>query len=130
MYEHLSIKLSKAGLFSWEKDFKDFKSCKGGEWDYYGTFTYFISHAFLKYLNTNELRYPKTWILSKVEDSWKTTEFVVLPHRDTKDVFILGGTDDIQVGNWVIENLWWRFWPELVLNLLWEIMMEKWNMSY
>ena len=24
-------------------------------------------------------------------------EFVVLPHRDSKDVFILGGTDDIQV---------------------------------
>ncbi|KAI4587317.1 hypothetical protein MJG53_005104 [Ovis ammon polii x Ovis aries] len=36
-------------------------------------------------------------ILKKVEDSWKTTEFVVLPHRDSKDVFILGGTDDIQV---------------------------------
>ncbi|XP_054751474.2 dynein axonemal heavy chain 6-like isoform X1 [Lytechinus pictus] len=36
-------------------------------------------------------------LLKKVEDSWKTTEFVVLPHRDTKDVFILGGTDDIQV---------------------------------
>ncbi|KAK7803509.1 hypothetical protein U0070_015154, partial [Myodes glareolus] len=26
-----------------------------------------------------------------------TTEFVILPHRDSKDVFILGGTDDIQV---------------------------------
>ncbi|KAK6493365.1 dynein heavy chain 6 [Huso huso] len=36
-------------------------------------------------------------ILKKVEDSWKSTEFVVLPHRDSKDVFILGGTDDIQV---------------------------------
>ncbi|XP_066123630.1 dynein axonemal heavy chain 6 [Saccopteryx bilineata] len=36
-------------------------------------------------------------ILKKVEDSWKTTEFVILPHRDTKDVFILGGSDDIQV---------------------------------
>ncbi|XP_055256564.1 dynein axonemal heavy chain 6 [Moschus berezovskii] len=36
-------------------------------------------------------------ILKKVEDSWKTTEFVVLPHRDSKDVFILGGTDDVQV---------------------------------
>lgn len=32
-----------------------------------------------------------------MEDSWKSTEFVVLPHRDSKDVFILGGTDDIQV---------------------------------
>nr|XP_015200901.1 PREDICTED: dynein heavy chain 6, axonemal [Lepisosteus oculatus] len=36
-------------------------------------------------------------ILKKVEDSWKTTEFVVLSHRESKDVFILGGTDDIQV---------------------------------
>ncbi|KAG9259763.1 dynein heavy chain 6, axonemal, partial [Astyanax mexicanus] len=36
-------------------------------------------------------------VLKKVEDSWKTTEFVVLPHRDCKDVFILGETDDIQV---------------------------------
>lgn len=24
------------------------------------------------------------------------TEFVVLPHKDSKDVFILGGTDEIQ----------------------------------
>ena len=32
----------------------------------------------------------------KVEDSWKQTEFIVLPHRDSKDVFILGGIDDIQ----------------------------------
>ena len=24
-------------------------------------------------------------------------EFIVLAHRDSKDVFILGGTDDIQV---------------------------------
>ena len=36
-------------------------------------------------------------MLKKVEESWKQTEFVVLPHRDSKDVFILGGTDDIQV---------------------------------
>ncbi|XP_042305526.1 dynein axonemal heavy chain 6 [Sceloporus undulatus] len=36
-------------------------------------------------------------ILKKVEDAWKTTEFIVLPHRDSKDVYILGGTDDIQV---------------------------------
>ena len=32
-----------------------------------------------------------------MEDVWKSTEFIVLPHRDSKDVFILGGTDDIQV---------------------------------
>ena len=36
-------------------------------------------------------------MLKKVEHAWKTTEFVVLPHRDIKDVFILGGTDEIQV---------------------------------
>ncbi|XP_069092738.1 dynein axonemal heavy chain 6 isoform X2 [Pleurodeles waltl] len=35
-------------------------------------------------------------ILKKVEDAWKTTEFICIPHRDSKDVFILGGTDDIQ----------------------------------
>lgn len=33
----------------------------------------------------------------QVEDAWKTTEFTVLSHGDSKDVFILGGTDDIQV---------------------------------
>ena len=31
-----------------------------------------------------------------MEDSWKTTEFIVLNHKDSKDVFILGNTDDIQ----------------------------------
>lgn len=35
-------------------------------------------------------------ILKKVEDSWRALDFVVLPHKDSKDVFILGGTDDIQ----------------------------------
>ena len=32
-----------------------------------------------------------------MEDSWKSTEFPCLPFRDSKDVFILGGVDDIQV---------------------------------
>ncbi|GAA6230347.1 dynein heavy chain 6, axonemal-like [Lates japonicus] len=36
-------------------------------------------------------------IIAKVEDAWKTTEFTVLSHGDSKEVFILGGTDDIQV---------------------------------
>ncbi|XP_076584320.1 dynein axonemal heavy chain 6 [Chaetodon auriga] len=36
-------------------------------------------------------------VITKVEDVWKTTEFTVLSHGDSKDVFILGGTDDIQV---------------------------------
>ncbi|PVD36438.1 hypothetical protein C0Q70_03422 [Pomacea canaliculata] len=35
-------------------------------------------------------------ILKKVEDSWKALEFIVLSHKDSKDVFILGGTDEIQ----------------------------------
>ncbi|XP_067839723.1 dynein axonemal heavy chain 6 [Heptranchias perlo] len=35
-------------------------------------------------------------ILKKVEDGWKITEFTVLPHRDAKDIFILGGTEEIQ----------------------------------
>lgn len=33
----------------------------------------------------------------QVEDVWKTTEFTVLSHGDAKEVFILGGTDEIQV---------------------------------
>ena len=33
----------------------------------------------------------------KVEDSWKTLEFVVIPYKDQKDVYILGGVDDIQM---------------------------------
>ncbi len=36
-------------------------------------------------------------ILKKVEDSWKSLEFVVLPYKDFKDIYILGGTDEIQV---------------------------------
>lgn len=36
-------------------------------------------------------------ILKKVEDAWKTVDFVVLPYKDYKDVYILGGTDEVQV---------------------------------
>ena len=36
-------------------------------------------------------------MLKKVEDAWRETEFPVLPYRDSKDVFILGGIDEIQV---------------------------------
>lgn len=36
-------------------------------------------------------------ILKKVEDSWKSMDFVVVPKdKDSKDIYILGGTDDIQ----------------------------------
>jgi dynein heavy chain, axonemal len=35
-------------------------------------------------------------MLSKVVKIWSETEFVVLPYRDSKDVFILGAIDDIQ----------------------------------
>ncbi|CAF1159117.1 unnamed protein product, partial [Didymodactylos carnosus] len=34
-------------------------------------------------------------ILKKVEDSWKAVEFPVIQYKDYKDVYILGGTDEI-----------------------------------
>ena len=34
-------------------------------------------------------------LLSKVEGAWKTLEFAVNPYKDQKDVFILGGVDDV-----------------------------------
>ncbi|CAE1329167.1 DNAH [Acanthosepion pharaonis] len=40
--------------------------------------------------------YSLELILKKVEESWKTVEFIVLQHKDNKDTYILGGTDDIQ----------------------------------
>ncbi|XP_063222655.1 dynein axonemal heavy chain 6 isoform X2 [Bacillus rossius redtenbacheri] len=35
-------------------------------------------------------------ILKKVEDSWKSLEFVVLRYKDAKDVFILSGIEEVQ----------------------------------
>ncbi|KAI8620571.1 dynein heavy chain and region D6 of dynein motor-domain-containing protein [Chytriomyces sp. MP71] len=35
-------------------------------------------------------------MLSKIVKLWSDTEFIVLPYRDSKDVFILGAIDDIQ----------------------------------
>ncbi|XP_069668946.1 dynein axonemal heavy chain 6 isoform X3 [Periplaneta americana] len=35
-------------------------------------------------------------LLRKVEDNWKALEFAVLPHRDYKDVYILGGIEEVQ----------------------------------
>ncbi|KAG5888365.1 hypothetical protein JTB14_033502 [Gonioctena quinquepunctata] len=35
-------------------------------------------------------------LLKKVEESWKALEFIVVPHKDTKDVFILGSIEDVQ----------------------------------
>lgn len=35
-------------------------------------------------------------ILKKVEDSWKSLDFVVIPYKESKEVYILGGTDEIQ----------------------------------
>ncbi|XP_028284655.1 dynein heavy chain 6, axonemal [Parambassis ranga] len=36
-------------------------------------------------------------VIAKVEDAWRTTEFTVLSHGDSNQVFILGSTDEIQV---------------------------------
>lgn len=35
-------------------------------------------------------------LLKKVEESWKALEFIVISHRDSKDVFILGTLEEIQ----------------------------------
>ncbi|XP_050294811.1 dynein axonemal heavy chain 6 [Anthonomus grandis grandis] len=35
-------------------------------------------------------------LLKKVEESWKSLEFIVLSHKDSKDVFILGSLEDVQ----------------------------------
>ncbi|CAH1962387.1 unnamed protein product [Acanthoscelides obtectus] len=35
-------------------------------------------------------------LLRKVEQAWKTLEFIVLPHKDSKDVYILGSLEDVQ----------------------------------
>ncbi|KAF6207541.1 hypothetical protein GE061_015988 [Apolygus lucorum] len=35
-------------------------------------------------------------LLKKVEDAWKSLEFVVLPYKDIKDVYILAGLEEIQ----------------------------------
>lgn len=35
-------------------------------------------------------------MLKKVEDSWETLEFVVMPHKDVKDVYILGTLEEVQ----------------------------------
>lgn len=35
-------------------------------------------------------------LLKKVEESWSALEFIVLSHKDAKDVFILGSLEDVQ----------------------------------
>lgn len=35
-------------------------------------------------------------LLKKVEESWKALEFIVISHRDSKDVFILGTLEEVQ----------------------------------
>lgn len=35
-------------------------------------------------------------MLKKVEESWETLEFIIIPHRDIKDVYILGTLEEIQ----------------------------------
>ena len=35
-------------------------------------------------------------MLKKVEESWKTLDFIVLKHKDAKDVFVLGSVEEVQ----------------------------------
>lgn len=59
---------------------------------------YLYSHRFSSLQAVSAFCFKSLFIFSspQVEDSWKATEFIILPHRESKDVFILGGTDDIQ----------------------------------
>lgn len=41
--------------------------------------------------------YSLELLLKKVEDTWNDLEYIVLPHKDAKDVYILGTLEDIQV---------------------------------
>lgn len=36
-------------------------------------------------------------MLNKVEDSWKDVDLIVLPHKNSDDVYILGSLDEVQV---------------------------------
>ncbi|XP_055843876.1 dynein axonemal heavy chain 6 [Episyrphus balteatus] len=36
-------------------------------------------------------------MLRNIENIWKETELLIVPHRDSKDVFVLMGTDELQV---------------------------------
>lgn len=36
-------------------------------------------------------------LLKKVENAWKETELSVVPHKDSKDVFILAGLDEVTI---------------------------------
>lgn len=38
-------------------------------------------------------------LLAKVTSKWASIEFTVMAYKDSKDVFILGAIDDIQVGS-------------------------------
>lgn len=34
----------------------------------------------------------------QIEDTWKTLEFIVVQHKDSKDVFIMGSLEEVQAG--------------------------------
>lgn len=53
---------------------------------------HFITNFFLLPLPND----VNLYLFFQVEESWKTVEFIVLQHKDNKDTYILGGTDDIQ----------------------------------
>lgn len=36
-------------------------------------------------------------ILKKIEDSWKTVDLIVLPYKNTHDIFILGSLEEVQL---------------------------------
>jgi hypothetical protein len=43
-------------------------------------------------------------LLAKVQARWGDVEFTVISYKEQKDVFILGGIEEIQVGYWLHMN--------------------------
>lgn len=43
-------------------------------------------------------------LLAKVVTKWATIELAVVPYKDSKDVFILGSIDNVQVRHTVLPN--------------------------
>ena len=44
---------------------------------------------------TRARTHARTRAHAQVQSAWLTTDFVVLPYKDTRDLFILGAVDDV-----------------------------------
>ena len=48
-------------------------------------------------------------LLAKVQNKWVDLEFNVMAYKDSKDVLILGGIEDVQVGGRAGPRGWWTY---------------------